>query len=1446
MIRANFLKPFVIYRTKPPVIMPESQANRKKGQAYVTIAPTVEAGLKFMSTNRVLECRYLTKFFIEKRYDTVLYGQGKQIIKPNSDGEITELLNKYRRGNLRNVEEVTSFLPTTKADVLRGFNLWLEVNHVNELVLQNPKDRRLPKDKAPYLLKELTRAINIDYIGSYQRTIILPLNLWFNATECANASQTIRTISRNVMGALIRHLCVPENLKNFGRVMLIDDNIIMILDANGIPDKGKTDQETYIYKMLLKYFSVAKKVHDGNLGGFDEVLDVDEKDETIAFDTDPEKEEAVPDEKETVEVKKAVEETDTEIRAEKMLDAVKADPDEIPPEQKEKVKKVAKKAAAATPAKNGPTSSTSKTVALPKVVNTEEKTVGQVTMDIPQMNLKEEDADALLAAKMAGKSVASAKRDELLKTKYKDLKFGTTPMKELVEEAEAVQIPPVAVQARTLNPAMKNIKAHRFEEVYKDTLYNRHLVAILTHFGTVSPAMFLNKDIKIDDVSTRTDRILRYTVEFEDENRKRHRFSFLLPKMYKDRYLYLNNQELNITHQKLPFPITKVQPDRCQLVTNYNKIFVYRYGTALSPRIAKLKKVLSGDPGKAVSVTRGNCTILNKSALTTIEFDELASCFTKIKVGTLSDSITFMFEVADAAQLANGSKPPEIEGESGLFVVAIERSKTNGHDIYWLSGTTNRIYNSKGEVKGELSDFLVECLVKYDPTFEKEFAATSAGTKFIYSRARIMAQDLPLILVMAAADPNGLVGVMEKAKVSYQFYEKKPKVDKDTTGVIPFSDGYLLYECYPFENSLLMNGLAVVPTKEYSYYAMASRETYVDIFDLMCGKRTLADNLGSFYYMMVDPITRDVLVRLGMPTDFITLLSFCNGVLVDNSFQIDSNYHNSRIRSTEIIMAHLYRYLAVAWSNVRSGRTPDFSIPENCIIKELLTSKIVDPKSKLNISLELENDRNVKLKGPSGMNEDHSFTIEKRAYHESMRGIVATNSTPSGEVGICRHLSVNANIDDALGFISVGKKDYDGTELMSPAELLSPFSAESADIERLCMSISQAKHLVPVDSQCACPVSFDFERVAPYLSNDFAFVAKKNGKVVEISEDLMIVQYDDGTTADIDLSEHPVKNTDGGFFIINKMDTDLKVGSRFKANQIIATDRKVFNNNDFFGDPTANVGTLARIAFEENGNVYEDSGYITDDFAHRFRTHITKEKRVLLSPYANIKYIAKIGQKVQANDPILAFDDTEDEFSAQLLASITDQMADEDEVIATSAPVITKYTGVIRDIQIVYTVPTSAMTPSLAKIVQDYSKDAAKREKVIHKYMDIRDSNTIVKNSEMSVADSEGRVGGVKIGDGVSITFYIEYDDVAGNGDKGSIGALKFTTNSVVPTELAAFTDFNDEDKIDVYVSAFGAFRRMVADVEKTGILTKVLVEEKRKMKKMFAARVKAELKKAK
>ncbi|MCM1295010.1 MAG: hypothetical protein NC311_05665 [Muribaculaceae bacterium] len=1427
MVQLKFLDDFTVYRVKTPVIMPETAKLPKKGQAYIVLAPTMEQGVQFLDSSKVFRCRYLSKYYIPRRWTIQLQAKGQQILKFNGDGEITAMLAKNKSGNLKDVDGVTQFNPNGTMDPLKRLNVYIEMNYVFETILSNEKDRRKANIKSQVLIQELLKEIGrIKDLGDYETTIIIPMNLWFTQEDYVNPEYLYRPISPNCMGHILNALTNVSTLKSFGTVVLADGNLFVKLNADGIPEKDADDASGFIrgvYKTYMTKLKNRRNIGDGD----DDVEDPDDEDDASASS-----------------LVKAEAKTKEVLAVEQIEKIAKIDSSSLSQEQAKKVAAVAKKVVAKSNAQ--------KTAAAPKssknqppIVAPQEETE-EVVADTA--TLSPEDVDVLMTAQMEGRSVQSQKRNEMLKKKYSELKIGDKPIKELIEEEGATEIPDVPVLANTINPSLTHIKGQRFEEVYEKTLMQHDVVSILMHFSGVKPAMYLNKNIKIDDVSTRTDRVLKYTVEFEDENRKRHHFAFRLPKMYKHKYLFLNGQELVITHQKFPFPITKVSADRCQLVTNYNKVFVYRYGTALSPRMTKLKKILSGGTLKNVSIRKGDCTKLNGSRLTTIEFDELAAAFVSIEIGKAGDSVLFAFDPDILAASIGTAKTPEIEGEDSDKLVPLGyRRKGNSRTAYWLSGVTNKVYDPSGTEHGELSDFMVDTLIQYNPAAEKELADTSAGTKFIYSRARIMSQDIPLILVMGASDPNGLVGALEKGNISYQFVDKRPTVDKSTTGVIPFADGYLVFDRYPYENSLLLNGLSTFPTKEYGFYDLNTRDTYVEIFGDMCGQRTLADNLAAFNYMMVDPITKSVLTKLGMPTDFVTLLYYCNGVLADNSYQIDSNYQNTRLRSTEIIMAHLYRELAVAWGNYRSGRTDTFSIPENAIITLLLTSKIIDPKSKLNISLELESDRNVKLKGPSGMNEDHSFTIEKRAYHPSMRGIVATNSTPSGEVGINRHLVINPNILDARGFISIERQgEYDGTELLSPGEALSPFGAESADIERLCMSISQAKHLVPVASQCSCPISYDFERVAPYLSNDFAFQAKQDGKVIEISEDLMVIQYADGSYDDIDLSVHPAKNTDGGFFIMNSMSTNLKVGAKFKAGQILAFDKKYINDLDFFGDPCANVGTLARVAFESNGSVYEDSGYITDEFAHRFATKITRQKRVIISEFANIKYIAKIGQKVQANDPILAFDDTEDEFSSQLLASITDQMEDLDEVIATSAPVVSKYSGVIKDIGITYTVPLERMSPTLRKVVQEYSKDAAKREKVLGKYRDVRDANTIVKNSEMSVPDSRGKVGGVKIGDGVIIDFYIEYEDVAGNGDKGSIGALKFTTCNVIPTELAGYTENNEERKIDVYVASFGAFKRMVADVEKIGILTKVLVEEKLRMKRQYGARVKEELKKYK
>lgn len=1359
MVKMTLLKTQIPYRVQPPMIAPETYQNPKKGQAYVLLTPSVQDTIRFMSTATNIKFRNLYKYYIDKKWTVSLYRQGRQIIKPDETGEITDLLNKNRRGNLSKVDGVTSFLPTNKSNVLKDLNVLIEVGYVADKIIANPQDTRLISYRVDQYTSEIKQRL-VDIPGlsrskmKYTKNVIIPMDLWFTEEEYKSPAKLIKSVTKNPMARFLQNAFHDMDLlKEMENLYLIHSNVVLKINAaEFLASQSATDPDpTKILLDLFQKFMVKARMSPA---------------------------EDVPTAKEAATLKEAEKETKAQDATDSVIKKAKIDPDKISAEDKEKIQNTVKKAIPDPTFKEEPVHNDAD-----EVVDTETE------LDIPKGTKVEQsdDVDDLLAAKMKGESLQNYKRNQILKEKYRELKLGDVPLESIIKEDEEYNIPELDVKAHTVNDDMKQVKAARFDEAYNEQLAKKDLTNILLHFSHVDPALYINKDIQVTDASTPTDRMIRYTVEFESEDRKRHRFPFLLPKMYKDKYLFLNDQKMNLLHQKLPFPVTKVSPEKCQAVTSYKKIFTERYGSNLSPRVTRLTKLLtSPDCPKSVMVEKGNALKLNATFLTTLEYDELSTSIVRLTVGNRNNMTRVFFDLSVAYAVIPGNAPrPDNPVETQPLYPLAVMTKHGAEPVYfYLSPVTNFVYQDNGTVLGELSEFIIKLIEEYDPKITELFANISTGTKFIYSRSRVMDENVPTVLMLAAADPGGLTAVLEKAKVEYGFVGNRKDVpkpeDKDSIGTIPFEDGILWFNRYPFERSLLMNGLNTFPTKMYSFYDLNTRDALVNIFDGMFGRRNLHDSLRNFYYMFVDPITADILVRLNMPTDFTRLILFCNDILVDNSFQIDSDYHNSRIRSNEIIYAHLYRFLAEAWGNWRTGRQEKFSIREDAVIKELLTSNIVDPHSELNIMLETENDRQVKLKGPSGMNEDRSFTLEKRAYHNSMQGILGMNTTASGEVGISRHLVLNPEINDSRGFITVpnetdNRDKYTGTELATPAELMQAFGPESCDIERLAMSISQSKHVVPVAHSVASPISYDMERVIPYISTDYAQTAKKDGKVVAIENDVMIIQYKDGTYDDVDLSERPAKNTDGGFYIMNQFITPLKVGQTVKSGQLVAYDPKYINGTmDTFGDPVAVMGTMARVAVETNGGVYEDACYITDKLAHRMTTKITKQKRVILSRFANIKYMVKIGQTVQTNDPILTFDDTEDEFSSQMLARMAEEAGDDDEVMATNAPIVSKVTGVIRDIRIYYTIDPTLMTPSMQKVLKDYNTSASKREKTISKYMNLYDANTLVKTSEQLQPDSTGKVKGVKINDGIMIDFYIEYEDVMSPGDK-----LSYSTRGV-------------------------------------------------------------------
>ena len=69
----------------------------------------------------------------------------------------------------------------------------------------------------------------------------------------------------------------------------------------------------------------------------------------------------------------------------------------------------------------------------------------------------------------------------------------------------------------------------------------------------------------------------------------------------------------------------------------------------------------------------------------------------------------------------------------------------------------------------------------------------------------------------------------------------------------------------------------------------------------------------------------------------------------------------------------------------------------------------------------------------------------------------------------------------------------------------------------------------------------------------------KDGKVVSMDakEQLMKLEYEDGSTAFVDMSPRSVKNSGGGFYITAQLEPNpgVKVGAKFKAGDVLAHDR---------------------------------------------------------------------------------------------------------------------------------------------------------------------------------------------------------------------------------------------------------------------------------------------------
>lgn len=1002
-------------------------------------------------------------------------------------------------------------------------------------------------------------------------------------------------------------------------------------------------------------------------------------------------------------------------------------------------------------------------------------------------------------------SSARSERMDQLDKDIESVKIKGKTIKDIIETPEAKE-EVTSLKISTPNEDWKSLKYINFDKNYN---IDKDILSCFMHLSKCSQRLSI-VNISVENTSTSEDRVETYSVTYEDLDGKRYNIKLDIPLMEDNRFL-LRGYNKTIQTQLTNMPIIKTEVNTCQIISNYMKIFIYRVGESQGrsmPLASRFIKAALKYKGPNIKIIGGNAKKVCPKYELPIDYVSIATYIIRMET---SDFILYFNqdEIYD-----------KYDVEQGLGFPYMYDKKTKSL-VY---------YNDSKPFVQHLIE-LFESNDKYMP-FIAALDKTTAPNKCAYSSCSIMSTNIPMAVLCGYH--IGLRKTLDKANIKYQLVEKlTPEIRRNRTlDYIQFSDGYLVFES-TYVASLLLNGLKVASPNQYSITDIDNRGIYLEMLDDF-GGRLKADGLDNFYDLMMDPITVEVCKHYGFPTDYISVLLYANALLADNKFIKHTNMSSRRFRHYELIACYTYKVLSEAYYNYANQRKhrsiADFFIKRSAVLDAFLTDTITSDDSCINALRDVETNNAITTKGPSGMNSDRAYSLDKRTYDDSMTNILGMSTGFAGNVGVTRQATIDSNIDGIRGYVVENNGNTDNmstTKTLTATEALTPFGYSRDDPFRTAMTFIQtSKHMVITTNSDPLLVTSGADEAMLYLtSNQFAFKAKQDGIIEEVNKNYIILKYNDGTHDYIDLKETLKKNSDGGYYVPLKLDAidNLSKGMKISKNQLLAYDKLSFSNNLGESDNLAyNVGKLAKVAVLNTDDNFEDSGIITESLSHSLTTPIVLKEDRVLEKDAYIYSIASIGQKVEVGDPLLIWKDNYgDEDARALLKTLSKDDVSELGKKKITSPV----TGTVQGIKMYRTVELDKLSESLQEVLSKYEAEYEKLGSKLDKYG--------IDKSKVPAYYSLGTTGKLKKAeDAVYIEFFIKYEDTVGVGDKiVMMSANKQVISRLIPDEVAPYTASRPNEHIDAIVSEVSISKRMVQSIAVYGSLQRLMVELDRKVK---------------
>jgi hypothetical protein len=303
-----------------------------------------------------------------------------------------------------------------------------------------------------------------------------------------------------------------------------------------------------------------------------------------------------------------------------------------------------------------------------------------------------------------------------------------------------------------------------------------------------------------------------------------------------------------------------------------------------------------------------------------------------------------------------------------------------------------------------------------------------------WTELKILDKNFPVVFILGFE--YGLQRVLDHIKLDYQFVPFGTRVARTaTTIVVPFADGNLVFDRYPLEKSFVMAGLLKFKTNPYEFAQFNGPDIYYTLLRDTGLSLNYLKGIADFFKLFIDPITRDVLIRMHEPTEVGRLLLRATEMLSTEDAKPSASMCNHRLRGYERFNTTLYNQMArsyAAYSRQRGNRKT-YSINPEAVFLQLIQDQTLHIVEEIN-PVENVKDKHAATYTGGGGRTAQSFVVEDRRFPADGIGVLSEATPYNSKVAINTYVTASPLVANIRGMFDLENVDITKLE---PAQVLS-------------------------------------------------------------------------------------------------------------------------------------------------------------------------------------------------------------------------------------------------------------------------------------------------------------------------------------------------------------------------------------------------------------------------